>query len=467
MPLLSANLIGPSFPSPTKSIRWFVSTALRLLVLLLLSQKSSDRAYKVQPYIIADPFFEFPTPKIRWIDPRTLVPHENTSQSHLLALINHLYTLNPSAPLPIPVCTESEPRIILDGHHRVAASIALGLSRIPVWVVDDEEEKRDWDNALIKVYARSDGERMRLEEVVTGARRGRVEWGIKGTRHVAVVSSDGKEVTLERVTPRIEWGIWASGGRPCGKFWHDWDRRLVRPNVSTTNETAEMELSGVDPALDSAAEIVPLSPLEEVPEEVSSSGTSSSAQPTSTTASQTRGLGLDAIIEAIRASVVAPVHSFLLSALPSRPFLSSPLVREAGKDDAAGQRIATPLNNIHPRTPILNGQFKAAERNDQVTADMQAPASTVSLKQTTASAGFAGESCTQSSLLSASFTLPVGPIQTLVASLYTVAASAVSSLAATLATSVPVVSRNEVSSNAEASSTAASSDHGDVSRSQL
>ncbi|KAJ3158089.1 hypothetical protein HK101_001398 [Irineochytrium annulatum] len=202
--------------------RWLLSWALQVVVILLLSQKSADRTFKIQPYLIEDPFFDFPIPEIRWIDPTTLVPHEHTSAPHLQNLLHHLHTLSPDSPLPIPVCTSSEPRIILDGHHRVAASLSLGLTRIPVWVVDDAEEDRDWDGALIKVYAARDGSRMRLREVVEGARAGRVDWGIKGTRHVAVVSSDGKEVTLERVTPRVLWGVWAAGGRPCGRYWTDW-----------------------------------------------------------------------------------------------------------------------------------------------------------------------------------------------------------------------------------------------------
>lgn len=54
------------------------------------------------------------------------------------------------------------------------------------------------------------------------ARSGTIGFGIKGTRHVAVVGYDGLEVTLEKgispsthnsVTPRIYWGVWKSAGR--------------------------------------------------------------------------------------------------------------------------------------------------------------------------------------------------------------------------------------------------------------
>jgi hypothetical protein len=100
------------------------------------------------------------------------------------------------------------------------------LTRIPVWIVDDDEETHNWEGALIKVYSRTDGQRMRLADVVEGARKGTAGWGIKGTRHVALVSSEGKEIELEKVTPRMEWGVWAAGGKPCSRNWKVWPETL-------------------------------------------------------------------------------------------------------------------------------------------------------------------------------------------------------------------------------------------------
>ncbi|KAJ3281379.1 hypothetical protein HDU76_008940 [Blyttiomyces sp. JEL0837] len=193
-----------------------------------------------------DPFFEFPTPVIEWVDPATLLPHEYTSPTHLEALIEHLITLPPDSPLPIPVATASTPRIILDGHHRVAASLFYNLTKIPIWTINDAEEETNWEGSLIKVYSRIDGSRMKLKDVVQHAREGFVGYGVKGTRHVALVSSEGKEIELEKVTPRVLWGVWASGGRPCGVKWRDWEGRLRGFFEERMKEREEKEKVDVD-----------------------------------------------------------------------------------------------------------------------------------------------------------------------------------------------------------------------------
>lgn len=116
-----------------------------------------------------------------------------------------------------------------DGHHRVAASCALGITRIPVWVVDigDDDPPRPASAGLgkdatllreegrtsIRCYAAADDSRLMIRDLVKSARSGTVGFGIKGTRHVAVVGYDGLEVKLEKVTPRIFWGVWKSSGK--------------------------------------------------------------------------------------------------------------------------------------------------------------------------------------------------------------------------------------------------------------
>ncbi|RKO96847.1 hypothetical protein CAUPRSCDRAFT_7486 [Caulochytrium protostelioides] len=198
------------------SHRFLVVLLLELLLLGLWLPHSLD-VYRTDldrrfEYVITDPFFQFPRPSVRWVDPRSLIPHEHTSRPHLEALLSHLREKATTDYLPVPVITASRPCVILDGHHRVAASIRLGLPLIPAWEVDDTEEKTNWSGTAIKVYSRDDGSRMRISKVVRSARQGRVDYGIKGTRHVAVVSSEGRELELERVTPRIPWGVWASSG---------------------------------------------------------------------------------------------------------------------------------------------------------------------------------------------------------------------------------------------------------------
>ncbi|KAH6572621.1 hypothetical protein BASA61_006768 [Batrachochytrium salamandrivorans] len=124
----------------------------------------------------------------------------------------------PNAPVPIPVVTASYPRVILDGHHRVAASRILGLKWIPVWEIDDLDEIGNWGKTLVRCYSQTNGRRMALHEVTRRAREGNIDWGVKGTRHVAYLPSSQPqtsgdmhfEVVLERVTPRVEWGLWTS-----------------------------------------------------------------------------------------------------------------------------------------------------------------------------------------------------------------------------------------------------------------
>ena len=54
---------------------------------------------------------------------------------------------------------------------------------------------------------------MTLNQVISSARQGKIDYGIKGTRHVALIGSEKTELTLERVTPRVLWGQWISGGK--------------------------------------------------------------------------------------------------------------------------------------------------------------------------------------------------------------------------------------------------------------
>lgn len=122
--------------------------------------------------------------------------------------------------MPIPVVTATKPRVILDGHHRVAASLFLEIDRIPCWIVDDQDEIQNWERTRIRVYNRLDGSRMRLADVINSAREGKVEFGIKGTRHVALIGSELAELTLDRVTPRVTWGQWVSGGRDYLEHGH-------------------------------------------------------------------------------------------------------------------------------------------------------------------------------------------------------------------------------------------------------
>lgn len=103
------------------------------------------------------------------------------------------------------------------------------ITRIPVWIVEvgddtptrtneilrsfEEDLLHEENQTSIRCYSRLDDSRIRIKDVARSARTGKIGYGVKGTRHVAVVSRDGQEVKLVRVCPRIEWGTWASSGR--------------------------------------------------------------------------------------------------------------------------------------------------------------------------------------------------------------------------------------------------------------
>jgi hypothetical protein len=130
------------------------------------------------------PFFELPQQQIKWVDPKLLLRHEDTLRPHLEALLSHLYALKNDSEVPIPVISTSSPFVILDGHHRVAASRILNLKKIPVWQINEFEEEIDWDESFVKCYSRSNGSRIAMKNLIQSARNGRIDWGIKGTRHV-------------------------------------------------------------------------------------------------------------------------------------------------------------------------------------------------------------------------------------------------------------------------------------------
>lgn len=101
----------------------------------------------------------------------------------------------------------------------------MGMKRIPVWEVDvgdySPKDSKVTNTApdtvfdrlyledkltFIRCYDRTDGTRIPVADVARRARTGLPLFEIKGTRHVAVIG-DGEEVTLEEVTPRVEWNM--------------------------------------------------------------------------------------------------------------------------------------------------------------------------------------------------------------------------------------------------------------------
>ena len=191
----------------------------------------------------------FVNPSIVFVNPASLLPHELVSTTHLKNLLSLLSSLhsNSNHVLPLPVVTQSLPRVILDGHHRIQAFVSLNFHEIPCWEIldpqyDDGNDEDDYDNlgdnALldsssdfppsyhsfdpstpspssmnsrllleggsrllleggILVYDRG-GKRIPLSRILKGARNGSLSFGVKGTRHVVLCS-------LKAPCPRIDY----------------------------------------------------------------------------------------------------------------------------------------------------------------------------------------------------------------------------------------------------------------------
>ena len=97
---------------------------------------------------------------VRWVDPRTLLPHEDTHSPHVSSLVAFFSSTPHSTPVALPVIHN---HVILDGHHRTLACIHLGLPLIPVWDVGNLLH-------LVKVYSRENNSLISIDDVVSGAR---------------------------------------------------------------------------------------------------------------------------------------------------------------------------------------------------------------------------------------------------------------------------------------------------------
>ncbi|ORZ26838.1 hypothetical protein BCR44DRAFT_1535948 [Catenaria anguillulae PL171] len=159
-------------------------------------------------------------PGIAWLDPKSLIPHEPTSPTHLKRLITYLRDLDDDALLPTIIVTRS---ITTHGHHRWQSSLALNIPRVPCWVVDDTRADASPDTLLpvphtqfwnatslyqlvssqdaipndaysyyrVRVYDTRSYSTLRIRDIAEKAREAHrsaagVGFGVKGTKHVAI-----------------------------------------------------------------------------------------------------------------------------------------------------------------------------------------------------------------------------------------------------------------------------------------
>ncbi|EZQ03194.1 ParB N-terminal domain-containing protein [Candidatus Acidianus copahuensis] len=84
---------------------------------------------------------------VEWLNPRDLIPHEDVILSNVETVIRCIKRGKSIS----PVIADSASRVILDGHHRTFASIKLGLTKVPVILLDYSSPSIHVDRWLRKI----------------------------------------------------------------------------------------------------------------------------------------------------------------------------------------------------------------------------------------------------------------------------------------------------------------------------
>ncbi len=120
---------------------------------------------------------------VRFLDPLRLRPHEHHDASHAAALAE---SIRETGIWRVPVAVERGSLTVMDGHHRLAAALALRLARIPVLLLGYED---------VPVTATRDGHRVTPEAIVSRARSGHL-YPPKTTHHVFPTALPACHVSL-------------------------------------------------------------------------------------------------------------------------------------------------------------------------------------------------------------------------------------------------------------------------------
>jgi len=110
--------------------------------------------------------------------------HEKTQSDHLDKLSHEIRM---DGFLRRPIVVDLRTKVILDGHHRVAALRSLGCSKTPVYFVD-------YSSPLIEVRPWREGERVTKETVLNAGLRG-PKLPPKTTKHVVKMSGSFCHIT--------------------------------------------------------------------------------------------------------------------------------------------------------------------------------------------------------------------------------------------------------------------------------
>ncbi|ALK32772.1 ParB N-terminal domain-containing protein [Burkholderia plantarii] len=107
---------------------------------------------------------------LRFLDPARLLPHELHDPVHAAALAD---SMRESGIWRVPIVVERGSLTVMDGHHRLAAALALRVARIPALLLDYD---------TVPVSATRDGYEVTPAAIVARARAGEL-YPVKTTRH--------------------------------------------------------------------------------------------------------------------------------------------------------------------------------------------------------------------------------------------------------------------------------------------
>ncbi|PCE33083.1 ParB N-terminal domain-containing protein [Burkholderia ubonensis] len=108
---------------------------------------------------------------IEFVSTAAILPNEEHDHAHAAELAR---AMQYSGLWRVPIILERDSFAVMDGHHRLAAAHALGLSRIPALRLEYRQ---------VEVVASRDGFVVTPEEIVARARGGRL-YPQKTTRHL-------------------------------------------------------------------------------------------------------------------------------------------------------------------------------------------------------------------------------------------------------------------------------------------
>ncbi|NIF66596.1 hypothetical protein F3J11_28600 [Burkholderia sp. Cy-647] len=126
---------------------------------------------------------------LRFIDPVRLLPHERHDPDHAAALAD---SMRDGGIWRVPLVAERASLVVMDGHHRLAAALALGLARVPVLLLAYRE---------VPVEATRAGYAVTPEAIVARALAGDL-YPVKTTRHAFDAPLPACHVSLHLLQPR-------------------------------------------------------------------------------------------------------------------------------------------------------------------------------------------------------------------------------------------------------------------------